>query len=48
MQFKIVHRHFRDGGNFPTSCDGELSPDAGNKWTWVVPTREKDYNPLIQ
>jgi hypothetical protein len=45
---KVVHRHFRDGGNFPTSCDGELSPESGNKWTWVVPTREKDYNPLIQ
>jgi hypothetical protein len=45
---KVVHRHFRDGGNFPTSCDGELSPESGNKWTWVIPTREKDYNPLIQ
>jgi hypothetical protein len=45
---KAVHRHFNVGGNFPTSCDGELLPETGNRWTWIVPAREKDYNPLIQ
>jgi hypothetical protein len=44
---KIVHKHFRDGGNFPTSCDGEVLPDGANKWTWVIPVRETDYNDLI-
>jgi hypothetical protein len=43
----VIHRHFNDGGNFPTSCDGVLTPESGNKWTWVIPAREKDYNPLI-
>jgi hypothetical protein len=44
----VVHKHFRDGGNFPTSCDGTLGPETGNKWTWVIPARETDYNPLAK
>ncbi|MDR2806392.1 MAG: RagB/SusD family nutrient uptake outer membrane protein [Dysgonamonadaceae bacterium] len=43
----VIHKHFNEGGNFPTSCDGTVPPDRGNKWTWVIPNREKDYNPLI-
>jgi hypothetical protein len=44
----IVHKHFNAGGNFPTSCDGTAGPEVGNKWTWVIPAREKDYNPLVK
>jgi hypothetical protein len=44
----IHHRHFRDGGNFPTGCDGSLTPERGNRWTWVIPSREKDYNSMIR
>jgi hypothetical protein len=44
----VIHKHFRDGGNFPTGCDGTRGPETGNKWTWVIPAREKDYNPLVK
>lgn len=44
----IVHKHFRDGGNFPTSCDGVVEPEAANKWTWIIPARETDYNRAIK
>lgn len=42
----IVRRTYANGGNFITVLAITSAPDAVNKWTWVIPAKETDYNSL--
>jgi hypothetical protein len=45
---EVDHRSFADGGNYPTGLVEKILPADKNKWTWLVPLRETDYNPLAK
>lgn len=40
----VVRHSFAEGGNAHTAVAKTIAPDYGNKWTWVVPLQETDYN----
>ena len=40
----VVRHSFAEGGNAHTAVAKTIAPDYGNKWTWVVPLQEIDYN----
>lgn len=43
----IVRRTFADGGSFHSAFAVTIKPNEKNNWTWVIPSRETDYNKLI-
>lgn len=43
----VVRHSFAQGGNAHTAVAVTITPESGNKWTWVVPNGEVDYNSLI-
>ncbi|MDR1783984.1 MAG: RagB/SusD family nutrient uptake outer membrane protein [Dysgonamonadaceae bacterium] len=44
----MVRRSYTDPeGNFSEATTFTLAPDANNKWTYVIPLKETDYNPAI-
>lgn len=40
----IVRHAYKQGGNFLASEAITIAPEDGNRWTWVIPNRETDYN----
>lgn len=44
----IVRKTYANGGSFHTAFAITITPDEGNKWTWVFPSREIDYNDMIE
>ena len=40
----VVRTSFANGGNAHTAVAVTIPADYGNKWTWVVPLAETDYN----
>ena len=40
----IVRKSIAQGGSFHTSFAITINPSDGNKWTYVIPQNEKDYN----
>lgn len=42
-----IERHTEPQGSFHTSFAVTIEPSDNNKWTWVYPAREVDYNSLI-
>ena len=42
----IVRHDYANGGNFITALALTITPDSYNRWTWVIPERETDYNDL--
>lgn len=40
----IVRHSSAQGGSFLQVFAGTIAPDANNGWTWVVPSKEIDYN----
>ena len=43
----VQRKSFQDGGNFQTVLAVNISPSENNKWKIVTPSRETDYNTLI-
>ncbi len=43
----IVRHGKADGGNWHSTFAKTIQPDAENKWTWMLPNRETDYNKAI-
>lgn len=44
----MVRLNWQDGGSWNTSFAGETKPEALNRWTFVYPKIETDFNPLVQ
>jgi hypothetical protein len=44
----VVRHSFAQGGNAHTAVAVTVTTESGNKWTWVVPNGEVDYNSLIK
>lgn len=44
---KIERKSYAQGGNFVPTLDITINPQDRNKWTIVTPTREADYNGLV-
>jgi hypothetical protein len=44
----INRKVYANGGNFITSLALTITPDANNKWTWKLPERETNFNPLAE
>ena len=40
----VVRHSFAEGGNAHVAVAKTIAVDYGNKWTWVIPTNETDYN----
>ena len=40
----IVRKSIAQGGSFHTAFAITINPSDGNKWTYVIPQNEKDYN----
>ncbi|WP_077195402.1 RagB/SusD family nutrient uptake outer membrane protein [Prevotella ihumii] len=40
----IVRKTFAQGGNAHPAVAVTINPDEVNKWTWVIPQNEKDFN----
>ena len=36
-----------NGGSYPAALAVTINPEQNNKWTWVIPNKEFDYNSLI-
>ncbi len=45
---KVSRKSHANGGNFISVLAVDIEPDQGNNWTWKIPIRETDYNPLAQ
>lgn len=43
----ISRKALSKGGSFHTTFAKTIQPDAENKWTWMLPNKETDYNELI-
>lgn len=43
----IDRKTFADGSNFIVDFTGVIGPNEKNKWTWMIPLKETDYNKLI-
>lgn len=43
----ISRKALSKGGSFHTTFAKTIQPDAENKWTWMLPNKETDYNGLI-
>ena len=44
----VVRHSFAQGGNAHAAVAKTIAVDYGNKWTWVVPQNEIDYNDLLK
>ncbi len=44
----VVRHSFAEGGNAHAAVAKTIAVDFGNKWTWVVPKNETDYNGLLK
>ena len=44
----VVRHSFAEGGNAHAAVAKTIAVDFGNKWTWVVPQNEIDYNDLLK
>jgi len=44
----VVRHSFAEGGNAHPTVSLTIPADAGNKWTWVYPQDEVDYNDLVK
>ncbi len=44
----VSRKSYAAGGNFISVLAITQTPEFGNKWTWVIPKRETDYNKGIQ
>ena len=44
----IVRKSIADGGNWHKTFAGTISPEANYKWTFYIPQKELDYNPLVR
>lgn len=40
----IERKSYANGGSFVSSLDVTIAPDEKNKWTWLIPNKETDYN----
>jgi len=43
----INRKSYANGGNFLTILAVTQGAEAGNRWTWIIPKSETDYNSLI-
>ena len=43
----VQRKGFAAGGNFVSTLDVTILPNEANKWTWMIPQRETDYNKAI-
>ncbi len=43
----VVRKTYANGGNAITSHAVTIEPEAENRWTWMVPIAETDYNPAV-
>lgn len=44
----IIRHTAAQGGSFHSAFAITLNPSDANQWTWVIPAKETDYNPLIK
>nr|MBP6064221.1 RagB/SusD family nutrient uptake outer membrane protein [Bacteroidales bacterium] len=44
----VQRKNFASGGNFVATLDVTIQPNEANKWTWMIPQRETDYNKAIK
>ena len=44
----VVRHSFAEGGNAHPAVAKTIAVDYGNKWTWVIPQKEIDYNDLVK
>ena len=44
----VVRHSFAEGGNAHAAVAKTIAVDYGNKWTWVIPQKEIDYNDLVK
>lgn len=44
----VVRHSFAEGGNAHPAVAKTIAPDFGNRWTWVIPQAETDYNALLK
>ena len=44
----IVRKAISDGGNWHKTFSGTIAPEANYKWTFFIPQKELDYNPLVR
>ena len=43
----ISRKSLANGGSFHASFAKTIGPTAANRWTWIIPRRETDYNKAI-
>ncbi|QES90782.1 RagB/SusD family nutrient uptake outer membrane protein [Rhizosphaericola mali] len=43
----IVRYSTTNGGNYPATLAMTIKPEDNNKWTWMIPLKESDYNSSI-
>ena len=44
----VVRKTFAQGGNAHPAVAKTINPADGNKWTWVIPSNEIDYNNVLK
>ena len=44
----IVRKAISDGGSWHKTFAGTIAPEANYKWTFYIPQKELDYNPLVR
>ena len=44
----IVRKAISDGGSWHKTFSGTIAPEANYKWTFFIPQKELDYNPLVR
>ena len=44
----VVRHSFAQGGNAHPAVAKTIKPEEGNKWTWVIPKNEIDYNDRLK
>ncbi len=44
----IDRKGLSNGGSFHASFARQIAPGGANKWTWIIPRKETDYNKLIK
>ena len=44
----MVRHNYADGGNFLATLAITVGPMERNEWTFMIPTRETDYNKAVK
>lgn len=44
----LVRKSLANGGSFHNSFARTIKTSAANKWTWIIPRKETDYNKLVK